>query len=102
MRKWIPLLLLLPIGLTSVGCESTCEQACRHLVRDCDAGPEGYGVDQCAGECQVQMELLVEDSAESDAYQEQLNCIDGATCEELTDTEDPEYGACYDPTVDIF
>jgi hypothetical protein len=92
--------LLLP--LLGTACEATCEDACQKLIDDCEAGIPSYSVKQCSDDCNA-----VETSYEAydylqpqlEALQNQLNCIDDSSCEDITNPDAP---ACYDEQLSVF
>ena len=91
--------IFLFIGLLSLaleGCKASCEQACRRIINDCEAGIPSYNVKQCAEDCAVvQTDYESRDYLEpqQEAFQGQLDCIKAASCEDLLSPDKAD--SCY-------
>jgi hypothetical protein len=90
-------LALLSVGLFFLsGCQDDCKAACKKIIVECEAGIPSYNTTQCEEDCTSvrdyyeTYDYLATDLA---AFEEQLNCIQDASCEELLDPDAP---ACYD------
>lgn len=84
--------VFLVLSILLVGCDATCEQACDKLIRTCEAGIPSYNAETCQAECElVQTEYKAQDYLEPElsALQTELNCIQGASCEALLNTDAP-------------
>lgn len=106
MRR--PLIAALALALAAAlgtGCDADCKAVCKKLIKECEYGDPGYGIDQCEGECQARLDDLENEpdaEAAQESFQEQMNCIRDAECAALTDPADPAYPACYDPDTSVF
>jgi hypothetical protein len=77
------------------GCSTTCTQACRQLVSDCDLAG-AMSQTECEETCENQRDLYHHewhDEIKQDAFDAQLQCIQTSTCDEIAG------GGCYDPEV---
>ncbi len=83
-------------SLLLYGCQATCQDACRKIIVECEAGIPSYNVTQCAADCSlVQTEYDAHDYLEpqQESFSAQLECIQSASCDEIL-TPDAS-GSCY-------
>jgi hypothetical protein len=86
------LVLLVALG----GCTPTCDSVCDKLVLQCqDLGTERSSTSECEVQCLAQRDLYAHwsDGQKREAFDEQLRCLSGSTCDEIAD------GVCYDEDV---
>lgn len=91
MRRVLSVFVL----LMATACDTTCEQACNKLIKDCGAGFPSYNAETCQEECElVQKEYGSYDYlvSEKDAFQRQLDCLGESSCEDILNPNQP---ACY-------
>ncbi len=86
-------IVLAAVGLA--GCGGSCPRACEKLMDTCGLDLGTYTQAQCEAECTaIEDEYNTYDylATHAEVFQEELDCIDDATCEELLDPDAP---ACY-------
>lgn len=77
------------------GCKATCEDVCDRMV-ECDGLPtERMSSAECEESCKSQTTLYEgwTDIQKQDALQSELDCLDGASCEDIA------AGVCYDEDI---
>lgn len=92
LKALAPMLLL----VLGTGCQATCEDACRKIIKECEAGIPSYNREQCVADCElVQDEYKAHDYLEtqSDAFKAELECIQNASCDELLNPD--AENSCY-------
>lgn len=93
-RRWFAALVVACAALAS-GCKATCQEVCAKLV-ECDGLPtERMSADECEESCKAEADLYDgwADIQKQDAFQAELDCLSGATCEDIA------AGVCYDDSI---
>ncbi len=82
----------------AAGCTPTCEETCDHLVACGERLGDLPTAAECEESCTAERALYEKwtDEALRTAFEDELTCIVGATCEEL------EAGTCEDPALSAF
>ncbi len=83
------------LALMIGGCKATCADVCDQVVA-CDGLPtERVSSSECEDSCKSQTTLYEHwgDVQKQDALQTELDCLQGATCEDIA------AGTCYDDTI---
>lgn len=82
----------------AAACTPTCEETCDHLVACGERLGDVPTAAECEESCTAERTLYEKWTDESlrDAFDDELSCIVGATCEEL------EAGTCADPALEPF
>jgi len=102
MRLTAPPIALALFGLLLGGCDASCTDACKKLIDECEAGIPSYNVTQCETDCngiqdEYESEVYLEEEAV--AFQEQLNCIQKASCDDLLEGEE---SSCYQEATGLY
>jgi hypothetical protein len=77
-------------------CDSSCRNACSHVLEDCGVERPGYGLEDCVSACKTFLDHY-DDEWQRDASKEAVRCTRSASCEDLR-----QGTPCYDEAIYIW
>lgn len=88
----LTLLSLLVLASLTVGCQTSCEDACEKLLECEDVESARISVEDCEGSCERQIAQYEkwQDTDKIHRLEDQRNCIDESSCQDIAQ------GICYD------